>query len=220
MRIILADDHGLVRDSLRDYLAPLGPDLDIVEAETLEGVLALAGLAHPDLILLDLHMPGMNGPASVADVHAAFPTAAIVIVSGHAEESTIRAALRNGANGYIPKASRGKSLLSALRLVLAGETYVPPSILTGSPTEVAPQAPEAIASSPAGTSDSFAALTERESAVLSLLIAGKSNKQIGLELNLQEVTVKVHLRNIYRKIKAVNRTDAVRIAITRGWSGS
>jgi len=214
MRVLLADDHGLIRDSLRQYLEMLAEDIEIVEGDSLYAVLAEAPMAPPDLILLDLHMPGMRGPASVADVRAAFPKSAIVVISGHADQASIRMALRHGANGFVPKTSRGKSLVTALKLVMAGETYVPPTLLA---EEATPYVSPTSAVIDTGLSSSFSNLTDRENEVLRLLIAGKSNKEIGRNLNLQEVTVKVHLRNIYRKIKANSRTDAVRIALQQGW---
>jgi DNA-binding NarL/FixJ family response regulator len=213
MRVLLADDHGLIRDSLRQYLEMLAEDIEIVEGDSLHAVLAEPATPAPDLILLDLHMPGMNGPASVAEVRAAFPISPIVVISGHADQASIRTALHHGANGFVPKTSRGKSLVTALKLVMAGETYVPPTVLADEATSYV--SPSSIVSDT--TRSSFSSLTDRENEVLRLLIAGKSNKEIGRDLNLQEVTVKVHLRNIYRKIKATSRTDAVRIALQKGW---
>lgn len=219
MRIILADDHSLIRDSLRQFLVLLAENVDIAEAASLPELLAHAAAKAPDLILMDLQMPGMNGPRSIADVrqlHSAIP---IVVISGYTEPNIIRAVMQYGANGYVPKTSRGKSLVTALKLVLAGETYLPPSLL-----EEVKNAPAAQPSGEAHTdrqtgpvSGGFSKLSPREAETLRLLIEGKTNKEIARVLNLQEVTVKVHLRNVYRKIKASNRTDAVRIAMQQGW---
>jgi two-component system, NarL family, nitrate/nitrite response regulator NarL len=215
VRIILADDHSLMRDILRQYLDLMAADIDIVEADNLPGVLIhCSDKTPPDLILLDLQMPGMNGPASVGEVRKAFPAAPIVVVSGLTQAPVIREAIQAGANGYIPKTTCGKSLVTALKLVLAGETYLPLNLLNESsapPTATTPTG----ASGDAG--NVFAKLTEREADVLRLLIAGRTNKEIGRTLSLQEVTVKVHLRNVYRKIKAANRAAAVRIAMEQGW---
>lgn len=225
MRIILADDHSLVRDSLRQYLELLAEGVEVFEAGSLPDVLRHAGQTF-DLILLDLQMPGMTGPRGVGDVRKAFPTSPIVVISGFTDPTVIRAAIAHGANGYIPKTARGKSLVTALKLVMEGETYLPPSLLTEE--GVAPQvkydtAPAAAAEKPCVNEANtlqcgFEKLSPREAAVLRLLISGKTNKEIGRDLDLQEVTVKVHLRNVYRKIKATNRTDAVRIAMTLGWT--
>jgi len=215
VQIILADDHSLMRDILRQYLEHLSAGADVIEADNLPDVLACAVQSPtPDLILLDLQMPGMSGVASVADVRKTFPTASIVVVSGITAPATIREAIQCGANGYIPKTTRGKSVITALKLVMAGETYLPMNLLDAS-GETAAESPGPRPA--AGATDSFAKLTEREAGVLRLLIEGKTNKEIGRVLTLQEVTVKVHLRNVYRKIKASNRTDAVRIAMQQGW---
>ena len=212
MRIILADDHGLIRDSLRPYLEQLADNVEIAEAVSLSEVRNHAGFA-PDLILLDLQMPGMQGPSSVADVQRVFADVPIVVVSGLSDPAVIRAVLQHGARGYIPKASRGKALVSALKLVLAGERYLPPSLLD----EISALPLVSPPNSAGGADGGFEKLSEREATALRLLIRGLSNKEIARELNLQEVTIKVHLRNVYRKIKANSRTDAVRIAMSRGW---
>lgn len=223
MRIILADDHSLVRDSLRQYLELLAEGVEIVEAGSLPEVLRRAGEAF-DLVLLDLQMPGMAGPRSVADVRAAFAASPIVVISGFTDPSVIRAAMAHGANGYIPKTARGKSLVNALKLVMEGETYLPPSLLAeeaqAAPVFETPQPPPELKTGSGavdGFNGGFEKLSQREAGVLRLLMSGKTNKEIGRDLDLQEVTVKVHLRNVYRKIKATNRTDAVRIALTQGW---
>lgn len=219
MRIILADDHSLVRDSLKQYLELLAESVDVVEAGSLPDVLRHGG-QDVDLILLDLQMPGMAGARSVADVRDAFAGAPIVVISGFTDPTVIRAAIASGANGYIPKTARGKSLVTALKLVMEGETYLPPSLLAEE--TVAPQPSPETENKPGAkvfgaTQAGFDKLSQREASVLRLLISGKTNKEIGRDLDLQEVTVKVHLRNVYRKIRATNRTDAVRIALTQGW---
>jgi DNA-binding NarL/FixJ family response regulator len=229
VRIILADDHGLVRDSLRQYLEQLDDAVEIDDAASLHDVRAHAN-QKPDLVLLDLQMPGMNGPRSIADVRQMFPDSRIVVVSGLTDPIVIRSVIQYGANGYIPKTARGKSLVTALKLVLDGETYLPSALLdenNGMSTSFASgmglQENGAMsfgngsAESAKALGGGFEKLSARESAALRLLISGKSNKEIARDLDLQEVTVKVHLRNVYRKIKATSRTDAVRIALQQGW---
>lgn len=215
MRIILADDQPIVRESLRQFVEQLAENAQVMEAGSLDEVRAHAG-HQPDLIMLDLQMPGMKGPQSVADVRQLFPDVPIAVISGLTDPVVIRAVIQAGANGYIPKTARGKSLLSALRMIIAGETYLPPSLLDSPAEDAAAQyAPTNV--SPPSVRGGLEKLSEREAATLRLLLTGKSNKEIARELDLQEVTVKVHLRNVYRKINANSRTDAVRIAMTHSW---
>jgi DNA-binding NarL/FixJ family response regulator len=215
MKVIVADDHGLVRDIMRHYLATLADGIEISEAGTLDEVQAHARLMpHPDLILLDLQMPGMNGVASVGDVRREFPACSIVIISASTDGATIAAALRNGANGYIPKTMSGKALVTALRLVLDGETYVPSALLDQMNAAAKPRFAPSNDDPKVDLPGDLAKLSHREASVLRLLIDGKSNKEIARDLAVQEVTVKLHLRNVYRKIGAGGRTDAVRIALS------
>lgn len=207
MRILVADDHNLVRDGLKPFLYELDSDAEILDASNLDEALAAAkGGDSIDLILLDLKMPGMNGLQGVDQMRRVRPDARLVILSGHVERDEVLAAVRAGANGYIPKTISGPALTNALRLVLAGESYLPPSILLESPS-VEAKAP----TSPLST------LSAREREILGYLIEGQTNKEIARRLDLQEITIKIHLRNVYRKIGAVNRAQAVRIALSSGW---
>lgn len=215
MKILLADDHDLVRDGLKPYLEQLEDSVTIIEAGSLEGVLNVAEEdSELDLILLDLHMPGMDGLNSIAKVVETFDGVPLVVISGYFDGDVITGSIQRGARGFVPKTARGKSLISALRLVLDGETYVPPAMVSGesggNATEPGP--PKAI-----DEENVLSKLSAREMSILKLLIDGKTNKEIARELDLQEITIKVHLRNAYRKIGASNRADAVRIAFQCGW---
>ena len=216
MKVLLADDHDLVRDGLRPYIEQLDSDVSIEEAGSLDEVLRVAEVTpNPNLILLDLNMPGMQGLNSISQVSETFPESPIVVISGHFDNDVITGALQRGARGFVPKTARGKSLLSALKLVLEGETYVPPAMLAGDAGASAEPLPGA---APAPIEDTvLAKLSAREMSILRLLIDGKTNKEIARELDLQEITIKVHVRNAYRKIGASNRADAVRIAFQNGW---
>jgi DNA-binding NarL/FixJ family response regulator len=125
MRVVLADDHELVRSGLRFHLERLAPEVAVVEAATLEEALTAAKMASTDLIILDLAMPGMNGTAGLEQMRARHPNIPVVVLSGRTGREDIMGALNRGANGYLPKTLSGKAMLAALRLVLSGETYVP-----------------------------------------------------------------------------------------------
>ena len=159
-----------------------------------------------------------NGITKFAKSHPGVP---IVILSGHYNRSDVIAALDYGVSGYIPKNIGGMAMVNALRLVLAGEKYLPSDAFSeGTATE-----DESILAKPGGSGAAkevdpkFATLTQRESEILAQLIEGKTNKEIARELDLQEITVKIHVRNIYRKIGAQNRAQAVKITLESGWRG-
>jgi DNA-binding NarL/FixJ family response regulator len=207
MHILVADDHNLIRDGLKPFLYELDPSATILDAANFDDAFLLASAAESlDLILLDLKMPGMNGLQGIERMRLAHPKVPVVILSGHVERESVLAAVRAGAAGFIPKTISGTSLINALKLVLEGETFLPSSILLDStPIERKPPV------SPLST------LSAREREILGYLIEGLTNKEIARLLNLQEITIKIHLRNVYRKIGAVNRAQAVRIAMTSGW---
>lgn len=169
--------------------------------------MAAAKAAPADLIILDLTMPGMNGVAGLEHVRARHPGIPVVVLSGRTGREDIMGALNRGANGYLPKTLSGKAMLAALRLVMSGETYVP-SILMDERTR-----PGVRGADHAGGVPGINALTERERDVLDFLCQGKSNKEIARDLAIREVTVKVHVGNIMRKLGAANRTQAVRLAL-------
>jgi two-component system nitrate/nitrite response regulator NarL len=207
MRILLADDHDLIRDTIEEFLKRLDQDLHVLHAATLPQALDLIRKADAlDLVLLDLKMPGMNGLAGMKSVQAARAGVPIVILSGETNPDIIRNALQAGAAGFLPKTMRGTAMLSALRLILAGERYVPDILVGGQP------ASEAAGAGPAPTS-----LTPREREVMGLLVQGLSNKEIGHRLGIEVVTVALHLRSIYRKLGVASRTQAVRLALEQGW---
>jgi len=206
MQILVADDHNLVRDGLRPFLFELDPDAKILDAANFDDDLRHAkSTDHLRLVLLDLKMPGMNGLQGVEVIRRLHPTVPVVILSGHVERDEVLAAVRAGVAGYIPKTISGMALINALRLVLDGESYLPPSVLMESSIERKAETMP------------LSNLTISEREILGYLIAGQTNKEIARLLYLHEITIKSHVRNVYRKIGAVNRAQAVRIAMTAGW---
>jgi DNA-binding NarL/FixJ family response regulator len=194
MRVLIADDHPLVRDALARTVRELEAGAEVLEAGDLETLLQLAREGIADLALVDLNMPGMGGIAGVHRLREAAPTLPVVVASGQEDAATIRAVLAAGALGFIPKSERPEVLLGALRLIRAGGVYVPPRLLDA---HVAPAA--------ATTGE----LTPRQLDVLTCLMRGEPNKLIARALGLTEGTVKIHIAAILRVLQARNRTEAV-----------
>lgn len=205
MRVIIADDHPLYREAVRLRLERSFPSAEIAEVGSLDELLRLdTGTGRkPDLIMLDLHMPGMTNDA-VARVVGAFPGTAVVLMSGLAKPMEITAAVRAGARGFLPKTMAPDLFTAALSLVAGGGSYLPADIL---------QPPTA---EPAGRGVALDMLTPREQQVLVRLATGAANKEIGRDLGLAEVTVKLHVRQILKKIGARNRSEAASIATRAG----
>lgn len=214
MRILLADDHAMVRDGLVPFLERLQPGTQVVEAGNFPEALA-AVRAHADigLVILDLYMPGMNGLNGLAQLRAEFPALPMVILSGSTKPEDALQAIEHGASGFVPKTMRGETILGVLRLVLSGEKYIPPFLFDYRDTATQPAAPAPQPGSP------LSGLTPRERDILEMIVDGAPNKVIARELNLQEVTVKAHLRNMFRKLDVANRTEAARIALLAGVAG-
>jgi two-component system nitrate/nitrite response regulator NarL len=210
VRIIFADDHNLVREALLPFLQRLTEATEVREADSLDAALLLFTPDEPpDLALLDLNMPGMDGFAGIERTKACFPNIKVAVISAYFEARTVTAAIEAGAHGFIPKTSTRTAMMAALRMILSGETYVPPGTLDASiPTYMASLGEP----DHSGEGSPWSKLTPRESDALKLLIDGKTNKEIARELGLNEITIKGHLRNTYKKIGAGNRADAVRIA--------
>lgn len=220
MHILLMDDHSLFREGMRHVLRQLTQEDTIFEASGCKAGLIIAAENTIDLLLLDLHMPEVDGFAVLALFREQYPLTSVVVLSASEDWQDARRALDTGAVGYIPKSATSQVMLGALHLVLSGGIYVPPIILQemqrqhtaplsapilqaiAAPTKV-PQEVSKLASS---------ALTVRQLEVLCLLAQGKSNKEIGRDLNMAEGTVKIHVTAIFKALSVVNRTQAVLMA--------
>jgi len=219
MQILVADDHKLVRDGLKPFLQELSPDVEILDAANIdEAVAAVSTATTLGLVLLDLMMPGMDGLKGLETLKSKCPSVPVVIVSGFSSREHVVAAVQAGASGFIPKTVSGTAMVNALRLVLSGEKYLPSSTFFDDPANQMMMPPAAAPAKPVGVPPPFDKLSRREAEILLLLIEGRTNKEIAICLDLQEITIKVHLRNVYRKIGAANRAQAVRIAMSSGWA--
>ncbi len=197
MHMAFCDHHAMIRDGLRQVLRGCSSDITVIEASSsAESFDVLSGDISFDMVLLEPGMPGM-GPLDGLDAVRRRTGAQVVVLSGIEDRATIRAILGRGVAGYIPKRLGLEAIGSALRLVMAGETFIP-SLLFDAP-EAAPHGPAAL-------------LTIREREVLALLRDGYSNKSIALHLNLSEVTIKTHLSSTFRKLGVQNRVQAARMA--------
>jgi two-component system, NarL family, nitrate/nitrite response regulator NarL len=202
MRLLVVDDHPIVREGLAAFLEQLGPDTSVLQAADASRALALAA-EHSDLdvVILDLALPGLNGMSAIAEFGRARPELPVIVLSASEDARQAREALAQGALGYVPKSASRQTLVSAIQLVLNGEIYVPPLVLGESPAP-APAAPGARANG------GRALLTDRQIEVLRRLSAGQSNKTIARDLDLSEKTVKAHVTAIFRALNVVNRTQA------------
>ena len=199
-KILIADDHALIREGIRQQLSLLGGDTAIVEARDWVEALAAAA-AHPDLglALVDLRMPGKEGLTALAELLRASPGLPVLVFSASENIEDMRAVLRLGAMGYVNKNETPAVMLGAVRLVLDGGMVVPP-VLAGLGIDIQTAA------------DPSRNLTERQLEVLRLIVEGKSNKEIARSLHVAHATVKVHLVAIFRALEVENRTQAAIVA--------
>ena len=206
MRVLLADDHKLVREALAFYCSRLDDDVEVLQAETYDQAAELAaGAAALDLIILDLNMPGSSGFDGLDAMRKRCPDTPIVMLSGSIRHQDMTNALEHGANGYLPKTLGGDAMLNALRLVMSGEKFIPSALYD--------EAGSAAEGGDVPLDSPLRSLTPRETDVLEQLIEGKSNKEIAAVLDLQVVTVKLHMKGILRKLGAANRTHSVKIVL-------
>jgi DNA-binding NarL/FixJ family response regulator len=215
MRVLVIDDHPLIQEAVSGVLRRLDGEADLDVASDCERGFELAAQAtEPDVVLLDLNLPGLSGIAAVKAWRTRFPGIPVIVLSGAADQQTVLAALGAGAAGFIPKSSSNEVMLSAVRLVLAGGKYVPSEALMRS------GAAESVSkiSRSASTLDSLG-LTDRQIDVLRLLVRGASNKVICRELGLAERTVKAHITAVFRALNVSSRTQAAIAATKLGVTG-
>ena len=198
IKILHADDHPLFREGIRFFLKLLDGQVTALEAGNFQATVDKLALEWPvDLLLLDLEMPGMNLTEGFQAIRRRYPQLAIAIVSGVTDANIIRSLIDGGARGFIPKLSGSEQLLDALRRILGGEIYVPDAMLLR----------PAVQAGEGGET-----LTARQLDILPLLAEGMPNKQIADALGVAEGTVKQHLKELFKRLNARNRTQAVKEA--------
>jgi len=202
-RILIADDHSVVRQGLRMFLA-LDPDLEVVgEAADGAEALRLAHELHPDVILMDILMPKVDGIAATQEIRRDLPDTEVVALTSVLEDASVVGAIRAGAIGYLLKNTQADELRRAIKAAAAGQVQLSPEAAMRLMREVrAPESPET--------------LTERETDVLRLLAEGKANKEIAQALNIGEKTVKTHVSNVLAKLGVQSRTQAALYAARIG----
>jgi len=205
-RVLVADDHELFRDAIKRLVSDSWPGVEIDEAGDLDGALEqLAGESAIDLVLIDLRMPGLSGPESLAALREGYPDSKIIVVSASESKEDILAALGAGVHGYVPKTLPSKSIRAAIESVLNGGVYVPAQVTERSAPQPARRAADG----------SQPHLTARQNEVLEALETGCSNKEIARKLSLTEGTVKIHLAAIYRQIAVKSRGEAIAWSLAR-----
>src|SRR5262245_44649722 len=215
MKFLVVDDHALIREAMRSVLKELCDDATILEAASARQAADLVE-QHSDLslILLDLKLPDRDGIEMLGDLREHYPATSVVMLSAFSDRDNVVSALDNGAMGFIPKAESREVLLGALRLILAGGTYIPPDVLARGSTVATPPDMSTPQRRPLPAD---LGLTERQVDVLALMMQGKSNKLICRALDLAEPTVKNHVSAILKALDVTNRTEAVLAVAALGW---
>lgn len=208
IRVLIVDDHLVVREGLQLILS-LEADIAVV-GEAADGATAvrLAGELQPDVVLMDLRMPGMDGLEAIGHMRAQWPEIAIIILTTYNEDALLRQGLQAGARSFLLKDTDRETLFRTIRAAARGETLLQPEILQRA---LHPQPAERGATAVADET-----LTEREIMVLTAVARGDRNKEIAQQLGVAERTVKAHLTNIYNKLGVESRAEAIAVAMQRG----
>jgi two-component system, NarL family, response regulator LiaR len=204
IRVVIADDHNVVRKGIRELLTDEGDIVVVGEARNGQEAVDLAMALRPDVVVMDINMPELSGVEATRQIRAAAPEVRVLALTAYADDPYIYGLLDAGATSYILKTAEGRDIISAVRTTAAGQSAIDPAV-----------APRLIArlTQPGSGSDTP---TERELDVLRLAARGLTNKQIGVELAISDRTVQNHLANVYAKLAVASRTEAVTAALQRG----
>jgi two-component system, NarL family, nitrate/nitrite response regulator NarL len=203
MKLLIVDDHPVLREGIAALLRQAGPGAEVLQARDAgEGLALVEAHADLDAVVLDLMMPGMDGWQAISEFGRRRPDLPVIVLSSSEDPHDARKALALGALGYVPKSASQHVLLSAIRIVLDGDIYVPPLVLADL---------GAVTNRPHGVEPKAARLTERQTEILKMLSKGQPNKTIASALDLSEKTVKAHITAIFRSLNVVNRTQAAAV---------
>ena len=208
LRVVLAEDHQTVSEGLR-LLFQTNNDVEVIDAVS-DGLAAVeaAKRLKPDVLILDLSMPGMNGLAAAKAIKLESPTVAIVVLTRHSEPAYVQELLSAGASGYVLKQSKFDELMKAVTAAGAGQRYLDPAVAAAVASQLTPRSTRVAGTSP---------VSDREMEVLRLSAIGLGNKDIAANLNIAVKTVEVHKANAMRKLQLRDRAELVRFAVTKGW---
>jgi len=206
IKILIADDHPVVREGLAAMLSREA-DIDVVgEAADGQEAVDRVGSLRPDIVLMDLQMPRLNGVDAIRQIRERHPEVQMIVLTTYSDDDSIFQGIAAGARGYLLKDAPRDELFRAVRAVARGESLLQPAVATKLLDRF----------SRGKTAPAQDALTERELDVLRLLAKGSANKEIGNKLHISESTVKTHVANIFQKLDVSDRTEAVTVALTRG----
>ena len=208
IRVLIVDDHAVVREGLRSFLE-LQDGIEVAgEASDGEQAIALTEQTRPDVVLMDLVMPGLDGVSAMRAVHARWPDSRVIVLTSFLDEERLLPAIQAGAAGYLLKNVAPPELANAIRAAHRGEAIIDPVVAArllgtlAAGERLAPPEPDQ--------------LTSRELQVLELIVGGRSNKRIALELGISEKTVKAHVGHVLAKLGVADRTQAALLAVRQG----
>ena len=207
IRVLLADDHAVVRAGIRQFLETAGDIRVVAEADDGQAALDLMEQNQPDVAVLDIQMPQVNGIEVTRRARARWPGIGVLVLTAYDDDPYVMAVLQAGANGYVLKTASPAEIIQAVRDVHEGKSALDPAIARKLISQVAGRAAGSPIERP----------TEREMEVLQLTARGFTNKAIGIQLKISDRTVQGHLANIFYKLQASSRTEAVMRAVSLGW---
>lgn len=202
VKLLIVDDHPLFRDGLAALLRQASMDSTVVQASSTDEALRIADEQIVDAVFMDLMMPGLSGDGAIREFARRHPDLPLIVLSSSENPHDVRRVLNAGASGYIPKSATAQTVVSALQLVLSGNIYVPPLLVSAASRFAEPASH--------GGRRSVSQLTDRQVEVLRHLRDGLTNREISANLGIAEKTVKVHIAAIFKTLNVVNRTQAAK----------